>query len=546
MGANVLEVRNLCIEARGRGGKIIPIIQDVSFSVTPGKVVSLIGESGSGKTTISLAVMGYARPGCRISGGEINLGGIDVLSLDKDARRRMRGVEVSYVAQSAAAAFNSALTIGRQVTEIPIIKNLMSRKEANERAVDLYRQLNLPDPETIGQLYPHQVSGGQLQRLMAAMAMLCGPQLLILDEPTTALDVTTQIEVLEAFRSLIRQQGTAAIYVSHDLAVVAQMADEILVLKDGLMVEYNDTEQIIRAPTAGYTKTLMSAVKVLPKTIEERALAHKKDAPLLAVDNVTAGYGPNSRIIVLKDVSISVRSGETVGIIGESGSGKSTTARVISGLMPPVKGEVLLDGNALPRRIAQRSKTEARRIQFAFQMADTALNPRQRVRDILGRPLKFFHGLEGKAADKRVGELLELVEMLPSFAWRFPHQLSGGEKQRINLARNLAAEPDLIICDEITSALDTVVAAAIMQLLKDLRDRLGVAYVFISHDLSTVANFADRIAVMRLGEVVDYGTTAEVLSPPYHEYTELLLASVPDLRTDWLDEVTARRRPAAQ
>ena len=546
MADKILEVRGLSVDAVGRRGGVTPILQDVSFTVAPGEVISLIGESGSGKTTVSLAVMAYARPGCRITGGEVILDGRDVLKLDARARQRVRGTDISYIAQSAAAAFNAALTIGRQVIEVPVIKGLMSRAEAEARAVELYRQLDLPNPETIGRLYPHQVSGGQLQRVMAAMAMICDPKLLILDEPTTALDVTTQIEVLEAFKGLIRQKGTAAIYVSHDLAVVAQIADHILVLKDGLMVEHNTTERIIAAPQADYTRTLMAAVKVLPKTVEERARAQTAETPLLEVRNITAGYGLKSEMIVLRNVSLSVRSGETVGIIGESGSGKSTTARVISGLMRPVEGEVLLDGKPLAGQVIDRPRVETRKIQFAFQMADTALNPRHRVRDILGRPLSFYHGMEGRAARQRVAELLELVEMPAAFAWRFPHELSGGQKQRVNLARALAAEPDLIICDEITSALDSVVAAAIIQLLKDLRDRLKVAYIFISHDLSTVANFADRIAVMRLGEVVDYGTTAEILNPPYHEYTELLLSSVPDLRTDWLDEISERRRRAAQ
>ncbi|MEE8535627.1 MAG: ABC transporter ATP-binding protein [Kiloniellales bacterium] len=546
MADKILEVRGLSVDAVGRRGGVTPILQDVSFTVAPGEVISLIGESGSGKTTVSLAVMAYARPGCRITGGEVILDGRDMLKLDARARQRVRGTDISYIAQSAAAAFNAALTIGRQVIEVPVIKGLMSRAEAEARAVELYRQLDLPNPETIGRLYPHQVSGGQLQRVMAAMAMICDPKLLILDEPTTALDVTTQIEVLEAFKGLIRQKGTAAIYVSHDLAVVAQIADHILVLKDGLMVEHNTTERIIAAPQADYTRTLMAAVKVLPKTVEERARAPNAETPLLEVRNVTAGYGLRSESIVLRNVSLSVWSGETVGIIGESGSGKSTTARVISGLMRPVEGEVLLDGKPLAGQVIDRPRVETRKIQFAFQMADTALNPRHRVRDILGRPLSFYHGMEGRAARQRVAELLELVEMPAAFAWRFPHELSGGQKQRVNLARALAAEPDLIICDEITSALDSVVAAAIIQLLKDLRDRLKVAYIFISHDLSTVANFADRIAVMRLGEVVDYGTTAEILNPPHHEYTELLLSSVPDLRTDWLDEISERRRRAAQ
>ena len=396
MSGDVLEVRDLSVDVIGKRGEVSPIVRNVSFSVAPGKVLALIGESGSGKTTISLAIMGYARPGCQISDGRIMLDGVNVFEVDNVGRQLIRGSKVSYIAQSAAAAFNGALTIGQQVTEIPVIRGLMSDEQAEARAVDLYRQLDLPDPERIGNLYPHQVSGGQLQRLMAAMAMLCGPKLLILDEPTTALDVTTQVEVLEAFRSLIRHNNTAAIYVSHDLAVVAQIADEILVLKDGNMVEYGQTETIIAEPQADYTKTLISAVKVLPTKIVERDQAHRAESPLLEVDRVTAGYGRGNRIIVLRDVSLSVSRGQTVGVIGESGSGKTTLARVISGLMAPVKGEVRLDGKTLPGKIQKRSNTEARRIQFVFQMADTALNPRQRVSKILGRPLKLFHGMKGE------------------------------------------------------------------------------------------------------------------------------------------------------
>ena len=536
----VLDIQGLCVDAVDRHGKRTPIVQNIDVAVEAGKVVALIGESGSGKSTISLASMGYARPGCRISGGRVVLDGIEVLDLSRRERRSLRGVDVAYIAQSAAAAFNGALTIGRQVIEVPVIKKIMSRSEAESRAAELYRLLNLPNPDTIGRLYPHQVSGGQLQRLMAAMAMLCNPKLLILDEPTTALDVTTQIEVLEAFRTLIRKKGTAAIYVSHDLAVVAQMADKVLVLKDGRMVEYEEIEKIISQPKADYTKQLMSSVKVLPSSVARRDRGTSDATPLLEVEHVTAGYGKGRDAIALKDVSFAVLRGETVGIIGESGSGKSTTARVLAGLMDPFEGRVVLNDQPLAGRIERRTNNQARQIQLAFQMADTALNPRQKLLEILGRPLRVFQDMERDAIRERVVELLDLVELPRSFLSRYPHQLSGGQKQRVNLARALAAEPDLIICDEITSALDTVVAAAIMELLKQLRDRLHVTYVFISHDLSTVANFADRIVVMRSGEVVDSGPTPDVLSPPHPDYTKLLLDSVPQLRTDWLDEVMGR------
>jgi peptide/nickel transport system ATP-binding protein len=549
MTGKLLDVRGLCVAAQTRKGALTPIVNDISFTIAPGRVIALIGESGSGKTTISLACMGYARPGCIITGGGVTLGDTEVLDLDFTARRRFRGTEMSYVAQSAAASFNAALTINRQVTETPLIKKLMTTDEAAAKAVSLYRELDLPDADNIGRRYPHQVSGGQLQRLMAAMAMICDPKLLILDEPTTALDVTTQIEVLQAFKKLIRDKHTSAIYVSHDLAVVAQIADDILVLKDGNMVEFGPADEIIHQPAEAYTRELIAAAHVMPKTVPQaRPMPSLEKAaappPLLAVDNVTAGYGPGHRYLALHDVSIEVQAGRTLGIIGESGSGKTTLGRVIAGLMGAKHGEVRLEGMPLAGSVGARSRDELRSIQFAFQMADVALNPRHRIRKILGRPLKFYFNMSDKEIARRVDELLDIVEMPSEFAHRFPRELSGGQRQRVNLARSLAADPKLIICDEITSALDTIVAQAILDLLRDLQERLNVAYAFISHDLSTISKVSDTVAVMRHGEIVAYGTTAEILTPPHHEYTELLLSSVPDMRTDWLDDIGAARAAA--
>ncbi len=544
MTGNVLDIKNLSVDAISRRGERTPIVEDISLSVAPGKVVALIGESGSGKTTISLGCLGYTRPGCGFKGGEIMLDGQDVLQLDLVGRQQMRGVNMSYVAQSAAASFNGALSINRQVTEIPLIRHLMSREDATRKAVALYGELDLPSPDTIGQRYPHQVSGGQLQRLMAAMAMMCSPRLLILDEPTTALDVTTQIEVLQAFKNLVHDNQTSAIYVSHDLAVVAQIADEILVLKDGRMVEYGPTEDIIMRPREAYTKELIAAAHVMPKEVPQRPV-HGGE-PLLSVKGVTGGYGSQREVSALRDVSLEVRESETVGVIGESGSGKSTLGRVISGLMTPWEGDVRLDGKPLAGSLRQRSRDELREVQIVFQMADTALNPRHTVKKILARPLSFYFGADRAITETGVGELLELVGLEPAFGERFPRELSGGQKQRVNLARALAADPKLIICDEITSALDTVVAEAILDLLAALQERLGVAYVFISHDISTVARIADKVAVMRYGEVVEAGATADVLRPPHHAYTDLLLSSVPDLRVGWLEEVMAHRRATGQ
>lgn len=542
----LLTIDKLWIEGRPPGGDYEPIVKGVSLSVSRGEVLALIGESGSGKSTVSLAMLGYARPGCRIVGGKILLQGIDILGLNQKERRNLRGSKVAYIAQSAAAAFNPAMRINRQVTEPAKVHATFPLNEAIKRSVDLYRRLELPEPENIGHRYPHQVSGGQLQRLLAAMALCCGPELVIFDEPTTALDVTTQIEVLKAFKEIIHDRNTAAVYVTHDLAVVAQMADRIIVLHDGEIVETDTTEWIIHTPSHEYTKTLMNAVRLPPKiNASKKDLAQKNEAKdvnyILEARDIIAAYGKSKNVPILKDVNVTVRKKETVGVIGESGCGKSTLARVISGLLPPISGNIVLDGKALPGNVRDRNKADLQKVQIVFQMADVALNPQQTVNEILGRPLKFYQDMSTKLCEKRVGELLELVELPREFASRYQGELSGGQKQRVNLARALAAEPTVILCDEVTSALDTVVAANVIDLLKDLQERLGVSYLFISHDLSTVAAFADRIVVLYAGRVVEQGPTANVLSPPYHPYTKLLLTSVPEMREGWLEEVMQTR-----
>ncbi len=541
----LLEIDNLWVEGQPPGGEFQPIVKGVSLSVNRGEVLALIGESGSGKSTICLSALAYARPGCRFAGGKVLLEGQDILALEAGARRTLRGANVSYVAQSAAAAFNPALTIGRQVTEIAQVHGIMTAAEADRRAVETYRSLDLPTPEQLGRLYPHQVSGGQLQRLMAAMAVSCDPMLLLLDEPTTALDVTTQIEVLTAFKAIIKQHQSAAIYVTHDLSVVAQIADRIIVLNDGTIMEQGTTQQIVESPKHEYTKKLMMAVRPPPRSTAGGGTSRDDpgaiSTPVLEARGITAGYGRVNKKIVLRDVDLSVSSHQVVGVIGESGCGKSTLARVISGLLPQVSGEIVHNGTALPPAVKQRRKSDIQSIQIVFQMADVALNPRQRIRDIIGRPLEFYMNMAASARHERVGELLELVELPRNFASRFPKELSGGEKQRVNLARALAAEPDVILCDEVASSLDTVVGAAIIELLKDLQQKLGVAYVFISHDLSTVASFADTIVVLYAGRVVESGATMDVLSPPFHPYTRLLLSSVPEIRPGWLEDVMTTR-----
>ena len=539
--APLLEVDNLKIDARKDDGSLTPIVKGVSFNVKPGEVVALIGESGSGKTTIALSALGYTKPGLEFTSGEVRLNGQDVISMPSEEKRLMRGQKVAYLAQSAAATFNPAMTIGEQVTESAIIHGQLLKEDAENRAEELYRALELPEPDRLGKRYPHQVSGGQLQRLMAAMALCGNPDLLVLDEPTTALDVTTQIEVLKAFKSVIKQEGSAAIYVTHDLSVVAQIADEIVVLYAGEVQEHGSAEQVVSTPNHDYTRRLMNAVRPPPAAgqgdnIEKSNL----EVPVLELKNIFAGYGKirdgSPNVSVLENINIKINKGQTVGVIGESGCGKSTMARVMSGLLPASKGNVLLRGENLKPELKNRSRSELQKIQFVFQMADTALNPRQRIDQILGRPLEFYLALRGGEKRKRIAELLEMVELPHDFAGRYPDELSGGQKQRINLARALAASPEILLCDEVISALDTIVGANIIELLKQLRKNTGVSFVFISHDLSTVASFADHIVVLYAGKVVDQGTVDEVLSPPYHPYTRLLISSVPELRVGWLEE----------
>jgi peptide/nickel transport system ATP-binding protein len=538
---DLLEIRNLRIEATsyppGEPPRDVVLVADVSVSVAKGKVLGLIGESGAGKSTIGLSAMAFGRGGVRLTGGEIILNGRNIRGMDAVGLRSLRGKEVTYVAQSAAAAFNPAKRLMEQVIETTLIHGVMGRAEAEQRAVMLFGKLGLPNPEGFGQRYPHQVSGGQLQRAMTAMALCPKPDLVIFDEPTTALDVTTQIDVLAAIKEAIHDTGVAALYITHDLAVVAQVADDILVLRHGKKVEYGPVKQVITAPHEDYTRALVSV----------RSIDHvEKDAApsVLSVQNVTARYR-GTNFDVLKNVTVDLPAGQTLAVVGESGSGKSTLARAITGLLPPAQGRITFAGRELSRDLAARSKDDLRELQMIYQMADVAMNPRQTVGTIIGRPLEFYFGMRGEEKRRRIQELLDQIEMGKGYIDRYPAELSGGQKQRVCIARALAAKPKLIICDEVTSALDPLVADGILKLLLNLQAQEHVAYLFITHDLATVKAIADRIAVMYRGQVVRYGSKTEVLTPPFDDYTDLLLSSVPEMQLGWLEQVLAHRKMAS-
>lgn len=536
---HLLEMKDIWIEGFS-DEKWRPIINGLNLTLNKGEVLGLIGESGAGKSTFGLASMAYTRQGCRISSGSILFDGQELFGAPEDVLRKIKGVRIAYVAQSAAASFNPAHRLIKQYAEAPIQHNIMSFTEAEKEAVDIYGRLLLPDPERIGYRYPHQVSGGQLQRAMVAMAMACKPDLIIFDEPTTALDVTTQIEVLAAIKRITQQFNTAAIYITHDLAVVAQLADRIMVLRHGNLVEENNARELIASPKEEYTHALLS-VRTLR---EDKDLSKTEHDIILEVENVSASY--TGKDLVLEDIDLKIRRGRTVALVGESGSGKSTLARVITGLLPPLKGRVVYDGKNLPPALKQRKKDSLRVMQMIYQMPDTALNPRQRVSKVIGRPLQFYYGIHGKECEKRVLELLDMIELSPKYKDRFPPELSGGEKQRVCIARALAAQPDLIICDEVTSALDQLVAEEILKLLRKLQNDLQVSYLFITHDLATVKAIADEIVVMLRGKIVEQGRKTDILTPPHHEYTDLLLESVPEMDPDWLDNVLAERERKAE
>nr|WP_051061235.1 ABC transporter ATP-binding protein [Nocardiopsis prasina] len=498
----------------------VEIISGVSITVKRGEILGLVGESGSGKTTLGLSLLAHCKRATEIVGGQVLVSGQDLATLNEREVRQLRGRAVAYIPQSPASALNPALRLGVQLTEA-LHDGSLSDKEVRARVREVMREVALPDDDAFLRRYPHQLSGGQQQRVAIAMAFVGRPDVIVLDEPTTGLDVTTQAHVLETIRSMTRDYGTAGVYISHDMAVVADLADDIAVMYRGEVVEHGRAQTVLSDPRHAYTRQLLMAVPLLKTSGHEEP--EPEEEPLLRISGLSAGYG---RTQVLEGIDVSVSRGECVALLGESGSGKTTLSRSVAGLHHQFTGEILFDGEPLATSSYRRTAEQRRRVQYVFQNPYEALNPRKRVREQVLGPYRHLVGRPDDP-DAVVAEALERAALPASYADRFPEQLSGGERQRVCIARAVATRPDLLVCDEITSALDVSVQAEIVKLLRELQDQ-GMALLFVTHNIALVSNIAERVAILNRGEIVEYGPVGEVMSSPRHEYTRALIADTPD------------------
>jgi peptide/nickel transport system ATP-binding protein len=583
------------------------VVNDATFSIARGEALGLVGESGCGKTTTALALLGFQRPGSRIRSGTIAFGGRDLAHVSRRDLQKVRGRRVSLVPQNPTTALSPGLRIGDQLTEAMTVHDVgSSRADRARRARELISHVRLPAPERTARKYPHQLSGGQQQRVVIAMALACDPELIVLDEPTTGLDVTTQAQILDLLRRLRAELGMAMLYVTHNLGVVAAVCDRVGVMYAGELVEDAPVRELFSHPRHPYTRGLIDAVpsvaaphrsrdfvlrgllerNELPKgcrfaprcdfaeeaCFEQRQLlrpiaeVHEvacrrveeverltaartsassyvplvaaADESLLDVAGLSITYDRRRRrlgraarpqLVVVQDVTFDLRARETFALVGESGSGKSTIARTVGGLLRPLAGRLTFEGRELAATVESRSKDVRREIQIVLQNPDASLNPRQRVHQIVGRPLELFFGLRGKARRAGVAKALADVRLDAAFAGRYPDELSGGERQRVAIARALAARPRLMLCDEILSALDVSVQTSIVELLRELQAEQGIAYLFISHDLAVVRALSHRVGVLYLGELCEVGSAEDVYAPPYHPYTHMLLSAVPEI-----------------
>ena len=525
----VLDVAGLAV-ALPAGADRPFALQDVSFSLHAGEILCMVGESGSGKSMAAGAVMRLLPPGVRVAAGRIALAGTDLLALSEPAMRRVRGARIATVFQDPMTALNPLRRIGDQVGEMFAAHTALARGDIRRRVLALLQEVRLPDPASVARAFPHELSGGQRQRAVIAMALALEPAVLIADEPTTALDVTTQAQILALIRDLQRRRGTAVLFITHDFGVVADIADRVAVMQAGRLVEQGPAADILRRPQHLYTQALIAAVPPLARAAA--ATPPAEAPPVLVMQGVSKTFGRpglfrRGRVTrAVDDVSLALPRGGTLGIVGESGSGKSTLARCIVRLLQPDAGSISLDGTDLLRLTRREMRRQAARVQMVFQDPFASLNPRRRAGDLVAQG-PMLHGVGRAEAAARARELFALVGLRPDAVDRFPHEFSGGQRQRIGLARALALRPEVLVADEAVSALDVSVQAQVLRLLADLRARLGLSMIFITHDLRVAAQVCDRVAVMRAGTVVEQGEAAAVLGAPRHPYTQALIAAVP-------------------
>ena len=525
----VLEVQNLYIALPSEGDRKHAVAA-VNFSVGRGEIVCLVGESGSGKSVIAQSVMGLLPKSLPVTEGKILLEGEDITHAPLSRLRELRATRMSMIFQEPMTALNPVMRCGEQIDEVLRAHTTLSESERKKKILAIIEEVALPDPERMFQAFPHQLSGGQRQRIMIAMALVLEPVLLIADEPTTALDVTTQAQILHLISELQRKHGTGVLFITHDFGVVAEIADRVAVLRLGDLVEMGPKEDVLMRPQHDYTKMLIAAVP----GIHPKAKARQTDAPIVlqvvGLDKTYRGQGwfssKRHEVHAAKAVNFTIRKGETLGIVGESGSGKSTVARCVVRLIDPSAGSIDLEGDDLAKLSGAKLRALRKRVQIVFQDPYRSLNPRRTVGEtIMEGPMNF--GLSREEAAKRARSLMEWVRMDPSVLNRYPHQFSGGQRQRISIARALAMEPELLIADEAVSALDVSVQAQVLELLEEIRQRLNLAMLFITHDLRVAAQVCDDIVVMSKGEVVEYGAALEVFSAPKHAYTQSLFAAAP-------------------
>jgi len=523
----ILSVEGLDVRLPAGGDRPFAL-QGVSLELERNEILCVVGESGSGKSMTANAVLGLLPPGVRAVAGRILFDGSDLLTLAEDELRRVRGARVGMIFQEPMTALNPLRTIGDQIGEMFRIHTGLGRSEIGRRVLALLEEVHIPDPAAAARAYPHELSGGQRQRAMIAMALALEPAVLIADEPTTALDVTTQARILRLIRDLQRRKGTAVLFITHDFGVVAEIAHRVVVMQHGAVVEQGPAAAILNRPQHPYTQALIAAVPPLAPPQHAQPVA---GPPILTIEGVTKTYRSGQlfrrrTVDAVRDVHLALAKGSTLGIVGESGSGKSTLARCIVRLLDPDAGSIRLDGIDLAALSRRELRARTRRVQMVFQDPYGSLNPRRRAGELVAQG-PMVHGMPRAEALARARALFELVGLDPESVGRYPHEFSGGQRQRIGLARALALEPDVLVADEPVSALDVSVQAQVLRLLADLKERLGLSMIFITHDLRVAAQVCDRIAVMKEGIVVEEGVAAELFAAPRHAYTQALLAAVP-------------------